>query len=293
MRRGVGRRKGLLRPSGRSPDSARPSDALRPDEVVALRQLSDENLERRRRGGCDQDWGHAVGGVHVIAEAGRARRGARIRGLYTAGHRLRTGYVEAVATRPSHQRRGLGSLVIGEVGELIDRTYRLGALATGVVGFYERLGWVAWKGPTFVRTAAGSFERPKRTGTSSVVCTPTSPELDLSGPMLRVASGRCVVVPSGSTWLGRRTEGQWIRWGSRDGSDQRDPPAIEPWLAVPDAPEALELLPERVRRGGGISTRRRRRTTGCRAALDRRGGVLDPGRPRREPGRTPGWGRSG
>ena len=91
------------------------------------------------------------------------------RELHTSGHRLRTGYVEAVATRPSHQREGLGSLVIGEVGELIDRTSRLGALATGVVGFYERLGWVAWgvrppSGPRW-----GSFEHPRKTATSSSV----------------------------------------------------------------------------------------------------------------------------
>jgi len=106
----------------------------------------------------------------VIAEAdGRVVAHASVvqRELHSAGHRLRTGYVEAVATRPSRQREGLGSLVIGEVGELIDRTYRLGALATGVVGFYERLGWMAWEGPTRVRTAAGLVRTATKTGTSS------------------------------------------------------------------------------------------------------------------------------
>ena len=148
------------------------SDALRPDEVVALRELFDEAWSDDVEGFTDRDWGHAVGGVHVIAEAdGRVVAHASVveRELHTAGHRLRTGYVEAVATRPSYQRRGLGSLVIGEVGELIDRNYRLGALATGVVGFYERLGGVAWKGQTSSGRRAGSFERPKRTGTSSSV----------------------------------------------------------------------------------------------------------------------------
>jgi aminoglycoside 2'-N-acetyltransferase I len=141
------------RATARSPDDPRPhplirlvrSDALRPDEVVALRELFDEAWSDDVEGFTDQDWSHAVGGVHVIVEAhGRVVAHASVvqRELHTAGQRLRTGYVEAVATRPSHQRRGLGSLVIGEVGELIDRTYRLGALATGVVGFYELLGWV-------------------------------------------------------------------------------------------------------------------------------------------------------
>jgi aminoglycoside 2'-N-acetyltransferase I len=148
------------------------SEALRPDEVVALRELFDEAWSDDVEGFTDQDWGHAVGGVHVIAEAdGRVVAHASVvqRELHTAGHRLRTGYVEAVATQPSHQRRGLGSLVIGEVGELIDRNYRLGALATGVVGFYERLGWVAGRVRPSSGRRGGSFERPKRTGTSSSV----------------------------------------------------------------------------------------------------------------------------
>lgn len=153
-----------------------PSDALHPDEVVGLRELFDEAWSDDVEGFTDQDWGHAVGGVHVIAEAdGRVVAHASVvrRQLHTAGHRLRTGYVEAVATRPSHQRRGLGSLVIGEVGELIDRTYRLGALATGVVGFYESLGWVAWDGPTFVRTTAGNVRTPDEDGNVFVRLTPT------------------------------------------------------------------------------------------------------------------------
>ena len=105
------------------------------------------------------------------------------RELHTAGHRLPTGYVEAVATRPSHQRRGLGSMVIGEAGEHIARTYRLGALTTGVVGFYERLGWVAWEGPTSVRTDAGPVRTAEEDGNVFVLLTPTSPELDRSAPI--------------------------------------------------------------------------------------------------------------
>jgi aminoglycoside 2'-N-acetyltransferase I len=182
------------RATARSPDDPRPhplirlvrSDALRPDEVVALRELFDEAWSDDVEGFTDQDWSHAVGGVHVIVEAhGRVVAHASVvqRELHSAGQRLRTGYVEAVATRPSHQRRGLGSLVIGEVGELIDRTYRLGALATGVVGFYERLGWVVWEGPTFVRTEAGLVRTAEEDGNVLVRLTPTSPELDLSAPI--------------------------------------------------------------------------------------------------------------
>jgi aminoglycoside 2'-N-acetyltransferase I len=171
-------------------DSARPairlvrSDELGRDEEAALRELFDEAWGDDTEGGfTDQDWGHAVGGVHVIAQAdGRIVAHASVveRELRTAGHRLPTGYLEAVATRPSHQRQGLGSLVIGAAGELIDRTYRLGALATGVVGFYEKLGWVAWQGPTSVRTDAGDVRTAEEDGNVFVRLTPTSPELDLS-----------------------------------------------------------------------------------------------------------------
>lgn len=163
-----------------------PSDALRPDEVAALRELFDEAWRDDAEGFTDQDWSHAVGGVHVIAAAeGRVVAHASVvqRELQAGGRRLRTGYVEAIATRPSHQRQGLGSLVIGEVGELIDRTYPLGALATGVVGFYERLGWVAWEGPTSVRTAAGTVRTATEDGNVFVRLTPASPKLDLSAPI--------------------------------------------------------------------------------------------------------------
>ncbi|HET7928985.1 MAG TPA: GNAT family N-acetyltransferase [Actinomycetota bacterium] len=162
------------------------SDALRPDEVDALRQLFDEAWSDDVEGFTDQDWSHAVGGVHVIAQADGgvvAHASVVQRELHTGGLRLRTGYVEAVATRPSHQRRGIGSLVIGEVGELIDWTYRLGALATGVATFYERLGWVAWEGPTFVRAAAALVRTAEEDGNVLVRLTPTSPELDLSAPI--------------------------------------------------------------------------------------------------------------
>jgi hypothetical protein len=45
-----------------------PSDALGADEVAALRQLFDEAWGDDADGFTDQDWSHAVGGVHVIAE---------------------------------------------------------------------------------------------------------------------------------------------------------------------------------------------------------------------------------
>jgi aminoglycoside 2'-N-acetyltransferase I len=164
-----------------------PSLELRADEEAGLRELFDEAWSDDAEGGfTDQDWGHAVGGVHLIADADGlmvAHASVVERELHTGGHRLPTGYVEAVATRPSHQRQGLGSQVIAAAGELIDRTYRLGALATGVVGFYEQLGWMAWRGPTSVRTDAGLVRTAEEDGNVFVRLTTTSPELDLSAPI--------------------------------------------------------------------------------------------------------------
>ena len=111
---------------------------------AAVRQVADEYLKDPNI--------NSVGIGHKMKDG---KRTGELALQFTVGQKLAPEALEAVATRPSHQREGLGSLVISEVGELIDRTYRLGALATGVVGFYERLGWVAWKGPTFVRTAGG------------------------------------------------------------------------------------------------------------------------------------------
>ena len=107
---------------------------------------------------ADDDWAHALGGVHVVLDLdGEIVAHAAVveRELRVADRPLRTGYVEAVATTPDRQGQGLGSLVMGEVNAIIRDGFELGALGTGSQGFYERLGWLTWQGPTFVRTAEG------------------------------------------------------------------------------------------------------------------------------------------
>lgn len=162
------------------------SDELRPDEVVALRELFDGAWGDGDERFTDEDWEHALGGVHFVLDADgdiAAHASVVERELHTNGLHLTTGYVEVVATRPRLQRRGYGSAVMREVGEHIDRTFRLGALATGRVAFYERLGWVVWKGRTSVRSDAGLVRTPEEDGFVLVRLTPTSPELDLSEPI--------------------------------------------------------------------------------------------------------------
>ena len=67
-------------------------------------------------------------------------------------------------------------MVVRAAGRYLLPRYELGALSTGVPGFYLRLGWEAWLGPTFV--ARG---RPQRTedddGSIFILRTPSTPSL--------------------------------------------------------------------------------------------------------------------
>jgi aminoglycoside 2'-N-acetyltransferase I len=72
---------------------------------------------------------------------------------------LRTAYVEAVATRPSHQRRGFASEILRHLpSEILD--YDLGALSPSDPSFYARLGWESWRGPLFIRSENGLQPTP-------------------------------------------------------------------------------------------------------------------------------------
>ena len=132
---------------------------------------------------ADEDWDHAQGGLHFILEEDNeivTHASVVEREMLTVGRRLATGYVEAVATWPTLRRRGHGTAVMREVDAYIDDTFQLGALDTGVSAFYERLGWVVWKGPTFVRTDSELIRTAEEDGHVLVRLTATSPEIDLS-----------------------------------------------------------------------------------------------------------------
>lgn len=134
----------------------------------------------------DDDWDHALGGTHFILELGGeivSHASVVERELHVDGHPLRTGYVEAVATAPAHQRRGFGSLVMAEATSHVKADYELGALGTGEHGFYERLGWQRWQGHAFVRTADGERRTPDEEAFLLVLATPTSPSLDVTGTL--------------------------------------------------------------------------------------------------------------
>ncbi|MGZ8629470.1 MAG: GNAT family N-acetyltransferase [Actinomycetota bacterium] len=134
----------------------------------------------------DDDWTSATGGTHFLLEVdGSIVSHASVvkRMLETGGRALRTGYVEAVATCPDHQERGYATEVMRTVGAFLDERYELGALDTGLLAFYERLGWEAWRGPTAVRTERGTIGTPEEDGLVMIRRTQTTPELDLDTPI--------------------------------------------------------------------------------------------------------------
>jgi aminoglycoside 2'-N-acetyltransferase I len=72
------------------------------------------------------------------------------------GRMVGAGYLEDVATRTDARGRGFGTAVVTAAQREIERRAEIGFLATGEFGFYERLGWVRWTGPTSVRETDGS-----------------------------------------------------------------------------------------------------------------------------------------
>ena len=131
----------------------------------------------------EHDWEHTIGGVHVLAVEGEevVAHGAVVaRTLDVGGRELRTGYVEGVATRGDRRGRGLATLVMQEAGRVIERDYELGALAdgTGIPGFYQRLGWETWRGPTFVAAPGGRVRTAEEDGNVLVLRTPATGALD-------------------------------------------------------------------------------------------------------------------
>jgi aminoglycoside 2'-N-acetyltransferase I len=162
------------------------SGDLTRDELAAIRALCDAAWAGPGDPFGDDDWQHGLGGVHVLVEDGGeilAHGSVVPRTLRTGEIDVATGYVEAVATWPAHRRRGHGTSVMREVTALVDGAFALGALCTSVPGFYERLGWTRWTGPTSVRVDGGERPTPEEDGGVLIRMTRSSPPLDPSAPI--------------------------------------------------------------------------------------------------------------
>src|SRR5258706_156517 len=167
----------------RPPVATAPTAALSTSFLCDVRALLDVAFEG---GFTNEDWNHAVGGVHVwLSTRGLISHGSLVeRTLVISGQTLHIGYVEAVATAPAHRRKGNGSMVMKHIGELIRERYALGVLSTGNHAFYRTLGWENWRGPTFVDGPGGRERTPDDDGDVMILRTPRSPRLDLDGEIV-------------------------------------------------------------------------------------------------------------
>ncbi len=163
------------------------TDELGPQRASAIRAMLVGAWTAKEDAFTDTDWLSATGGTHLWLEDddGTIVSHASVvdRVLETGGRSLATGYIEAVATAPAFRLRGHASRVMRAVGELLDTRYELGALDTGDLGFYVRLGWLPWEGPTMVRTERGVIGTPEEDGSVMVRRTPGTPEVDLGAPI--------------------------------------------------------------------------------------------------------------
>ena len=150
------------------------------DDRRGLRALLDEAFEGAY---TDEDWDNTLGGMHVLARDGADLLGhASVvqRRLTHGGQALRTGYVEGVAVAGGHRRTGIAARALDEIERIIRSAYEVGALSDGtdIPGFYERRGWLRWRGPTSVLTPRELRRTPEEDRLVHVLPTPASPTLD-------------------------------------------------------------------------------------------------------------------
>jgi aminoglycoside 2'-N-acetyltransferase I len=134
----------------------------------------------------ESDWEHALGGVHALIWEGDELVGHAsvvMRRMLHAGRALRCGYVEAVAVRADHQRRGHGGALMEAIERVVRGAYDLGALGGTDEGapLYLRRGWQVWQGPLFALTPDGVVRTADVDG--AVYVLPAYAPLDLAGEL--------------------------------------------------------------------------------------------------------------
>jgi aminoglycoside 2'-N-acetyltransferase I len=90
---------------------------------------------------------------------------------------LPAAYVEDVATRADRRGHGMGTALLKAARPLIEDGSQLGLLGTGAYRFYEREGWVRWRGPLSVSEPDGSITpTPDEEGDVMALFVPATPE---------------------------------------------------------------------------------------------------------------------
>ena len=101
---------------------------------------------------------------------------------------LKTAYVDAVATDPAYQGRGIGSSVMRHLASVI-QGYELACLETERVSFYAQLGWEEWHGPLAGRNGTELMPTPDQKGIM-ILRLARTPSLNLDGSLIVEYDGR-------------------------------------------------------------------------------------------------------
>jgi aminoglycoside 2'-N-acetyltransferase I len=134
----------------------------------------------------DEDWEHALGGIHALTwSTGELVGHASViqRRLIHAGRALRTGYVEAVGVRPDHQRQGHATAMMTALERVIKGAYDLGALGATdeAARMYESRGWLKWQGTTWALTPQKTIRTEE--DDNCIYVLPTTTPLDITAPL--------------------------------------------------------------------------------------------------------------
>lgn len=161
---------------------------LTADQLAAIRAMLDAAYDGEF---ADEDWDHALGGLHAIVWEGDApvAHGSAVRRqfLYAApdvawrnAEPFRVGYIEAVAVRADRRRQGLGRAVMAALTDVCLKGFAFGALSASDEGMplYQALGWQPLRGATFVLSASGAKRTAEEDG--GIYVTPGAP-IDLDG----------------------------------------------------------------------------------------------------------------
>jgi aminoglycoside 2'-N-acetyltransferase I len=126
------------------------------------------------------------GGLHVLAyQGGQLVSHAMVttRWLQPEGQPLlKTAYIDAVATLPTHQGQGHGSTLMRRLAGAINDEYAIACLETDRETFYKRLGWETWRGALAGRSEQGLVPTPGQTGVMILRLSRTPP-LDLDSAL--------------------------------------------------------------------------------------------------------------
>jgi aminoglycoside 2'-N-acetyltransferase I len=156
---------------------------LEPECVEAARKLMTAAFGERF---SEHDRTHALGGVHfMVRRDGRVIAHGSVveRRMQIGDHAVSSGYVEAVAVMPEHQRTGLGTAIMRAAAIHIGDSFAIGVLSSSAHSFYERLGWQRWLGPTYVRRDLGRIRTPDEDAGIMILKTNSSPDIRMEESM--------------------------------------------------------------------------------------------------------------